>query len=242
MTAVGETFILAPRGQRGPGLSVTIVRGRAAGSGLGRCFRAAAIAACVMPGAMAAADTRTCAVSQVEGEAYLIASGERIGAEVGGTVSERVAFETGAEGRLEIRCSDGLVVTIGPESAVEAEGLLAATDQSESVFLRLVRGITGIVAPDRTWDRFEVETDLAIASVRSTDWLVAHDAETGSAVFVAGGVVEVSADGASETLSEGQGIDVVAGAGLGEIAEWGTERVVEARAALGFDWASATGQ
>ena len=185
-----------------------------------------------------AADTRMCAVSSVEGEAFFLISGERVAAIEGTDVAEASGLSTGAASRLEVMCDDGVVITLGPETEIAAEGLLAPTDQSEGIFLSLLRGITGIVAPNRTWDRFEVETDLAIASVRSTEWLVEHGSESGTAIFVSLGEVAVQSGNATRALSEGEGISVTASDGVGDIVTWQSDRVLRARTALGFGWAT----
>ena len=67
------------------------------------------------------------------------------------------------------RCDDGLVLTLGAGIEVELEGLIGPAGPAESIVLRLLRGIIGIEAPNRTWKSFEVWTPLAIASARTTD-------------------------------------------------------------------------
>ena len=52
-------------------------------------------------------------------------------------------------------------------------------------------GIAGFVAPQRSWNKFEVATEVAIASVRSTEWLVESDLEGTTAIFTRRGHVDV---------------------------------------------------
>lgn len=137
---------------------------------------------------------------------------------------------TGASSRLEIRFSDDSLMVIGESSRVQLKEFAPRTGGG-SALLELLEGILRIdLAPDSLWRDFDVRTYTAVASVRSTEWVV--EAEPGrTAVFVVSGSVEVTdplgRDGVR--LDAGFGTDVPFGAPPGEPKRWG-----EARAASAF--------
>ncbi|MEM9031275.1 MAG: hypothetical protein AAGB18_01405 [Pseudomonadota bacterium] len=200
--------------------------------------------ACFCTAPLRATELRICTVADVSGgAAFLVtAAGQTVAAEVGAPLGDIAGFETDPAARLEIRCEDGLVITLGPGTQMDAEGLLGPTDESAGVLLRLWRGITGLVAPNPTWSSLGVETELAIASVRSTEWLVEHEESVGSAVFVALGEVGVTIGDTAQVLSAGQGINAPPDGTPQDIVSWSEERIARSRAALGLGWASSDGQ
>lgn len=142
---------------------------------------------------------------------------------------------TGPDTRMHLSCDDGIAVTVGVATEIALDGLVGPSGPEHSIGLHLFSGITGIVAPRRNWDKFEVATDVAIASVRSTEWLVESDKE-GGAVFTRRGRVEVQAGGAKVSLGAGKGVTVSAKAVAGPVKTWSAKRLAEAGRALGYDW------
>lgn len=129
-----------------------------------------------------------------------------------------------AKARLESRA--GLTVTIGGGSEVELARYLAAPDGGRlEAVLRLVSGIVRLVGEPRPGvRRIEVETRTAVASVRSTDWLV-EITTAGTGVFVATGSVEVlGMAGGGTILEPGQGTDVAPGMRPAPAKTWGQAR------------------
>jgi hypothetical protein len=127
-----------------------------------------------------------------------------------------------------IRFEDGSLCTIGPDS----ELVLADLAASAGGWLELVRGIVRLIlAPGARSTETGVRTRAAVASVRSTDFIV-DAALDRAAVFVADGAVLVTGrlTGASVTLQGGEGTDV----GLREPPtppkRWGEKRVGEVTA------------
>ena len=104
-------------------------------------------------------------------------------------------METGNRARVEILSSDGIAVTIGFGTRVDPTSLTGLQGRDGDLLFDLVEDILGIVAPHRIWRSFRVPTSLAIASIRSTEWLVEHEAEAPTGVFVRHGEVTVAADG-----------------------------------------------
>ena len=144
-------------------------------------------------------------------------------------------IRTGAQTRVKITCNDAIVITIGGGTDVELSQLVGRSGRLFDAVLSLTNGILGVSAPHRTWRRFRVRTPLAIASVRSTDWIVTQ-ADTATAVFVNGGRVRVSASGKRAVLNAGQGVDIRATDAVLTVKTWGAKRVSGTKARLGFGW------
>jgi len=210
--------------------------------GRGAAFPIAALATLLSTFSVAegvAQEVRACSVSAIQGApARVRDSGRWSDLKVGRLSDDPEVVATGPGARLEIQCDDGLVLTLGGGIEVELEGLIGPAGQSESVVLRLLRGIVGIKAPKRTWKSFEVRTPLAVASARTTDWLVEYAELTGSGVFVRSGSVDVGAarGGGEVRLDAGEGVTIVPGATRVPVIRWGGARIAGAAATLGFGW------
>jgi hypothetical protein len=146
----------------------------------------------------------------------------------GASVAVGDTVVTGEGAKLDLRFSDGSLLTVGPSSRVEiARYAPEATGGQGEALLSLLSGIIKLIVNDGArWSRFAVETETAVASVRGTEWLV--DAAKGtSAVFVLRGSVEVAGRGTEDgsvTLGPGQGTDVAAGAAPTPPKLWGAKR------------------
>ena len=185
-----------------------------------------------------AADDRTCVAEAVEGDtANYWNDGTWAELREGQPLDPESKVSTGGNTRVKITCDDGVVVTVGVETELNLEQLAGTAGRDRNVVLQLISGIVGLVAPERTWSRFEVRTPVAIASVRSTEWLVEHAVAEGAAVFVRTGRVVVSLrDGRAFTLGDGEGITISPGGVPGEVKTWGAPRIEQSTEALGFDW------
>lgn len=182
----------------------------------------------------ALADERTCQIDQVSGQATLTHEGKRAKAEVGTAVSARDTLRTGGDGRVEILCSDGVVVTIGAETELGLGSLVGAQGPNESIAMSLHRGIARFLAPLRTWGQFNVHGPVAVASVRSTEWVM-ETPKRGTNVLVLDGSVTVRAkSGQGIILGPGHGVDVAADGTMGEGKTWGAERVEKTLKRLGL--------
>jgi len=192
-----------------------------------------------LPGVVAAQGSRACSVSAIEGApARVEVAGRWSALEVGPLRDGSRLIVTGPGARCEIRCSDGLILTLGGGIEVVLEGLIGRAGPSESVVLRLLRGIIGIDAPNRTWQSFQVHTPLAIASARTTSWLVEYAELTGAGFFVRSGSIDVAAvrGEANVRLSAGNGITILPGVLSAEVVRWSATRIGGAGATLGFGW------
>ncbi len=134
---------------------------------------------------------------------------------------------TGPAARLRIELKDGSHLSLGAESRIEIDSLtFTAGGDGLGGALELVYGILRTVLSGPKWrDGFALETRAAIASVRSTDFIVEAGADN-TAVFVAEGWVEVAPLSAPAlVLGSGFGVDVPLGANAVEAKAWGPARI-----------------
>jgi len=182
----------------------------------------------------AAAEDRTCQIDKASGQASLTHEGKRAKAEVGTTVSAKDTLRTGGDGRVELLCSDGVVVTIGAETELGLGSLVGEQGPTESIAMSLHRGIARFLAPVRTWGSFQVYGPVAVASVRSTEWVM-ETPKKGTNVLVLDGSVTVRAKSSEGIiLGPGHGVDVAADGTMGEPKTWGAERVEKTLKRLGL--------
>jgi hypothetical protein len=150
-------------------------------------------------------------------------------------------IRTGPDTQAELRCADGLALTVGVGTEASIESLVASARPSRNVVIWVFEGLVGLVSPTPRAGRTEIRAPLAIAAARSTEWLVSVAQDDATAVFARAGVVAVTpsaaAAGAPEALLRpGEGIDVTAAGGAGPVTNWGAARVARTGAALGFGW------
>ncbi|MCW5730088.1 MAG: FecR domain-containing protein [Alphaproteobacteria bacterium] len=147
---------------------------------------------------------------------------------------DRIA--TGSGGRAEMTLADGSRVTVGEESEVVVASFLTQQRGARAAVIELLKGIVRAVVPAGNWDRFEIRTATAIASVRSTDWLVDFDGNRTGVFVFSGGVGVTDPSGAGGVLLQPrQGSDVVRGQLPTRPVEWGQPRIDASLARLKFD-------
>lgn len=152
----------------------------------------------------------------------------------GDQIYEQDLIVTGADGRAKIRFEDGTTLSIGSGSQlsiVEFLGPTAATASTRRGVLSLLVGIVrAIVSPRTERPGLDIDTRVAVASVRSTDLMV-ESAPKGTATVALEGEVAVSSKppGPVETvmLTEGMGTDVVPDGPPSPPARWGAARVAD---------------
>lgn len=188
----------------------------------------------ILAAGSAVAEDRTCEISSVSGTASLTHEGKRAKAEVGTQVAAKDSLRTGGDGRIEILCSDQVVVTIGASTELGLGSLVGMQGPKETVAMSLHRGIARFLAPLRTWGQFNVHGPVAVASVRSTEWVM-ETPKKGTNVLVLDGSVTVRAkSGQGIILGPGHGVDVAADGTMGEPKTWGAERVEKTLKRLGL--------
>jgi hypothetical protein len=143
-------------------------------------------------------------------------------------------IRTGEDGRIEILCSDRTTVTVGAETELNLGSLVGEQGEAETISMSLHRGIARFLAPVRTWGNFNVFGPVAVASVRSTEWVM-ETPKLGTNVLVLKGRVEVrSKRSEAWILGAGIGVDVARDGTLGEPKQWGAERVEKTLKRLAF--------
>jgi hypothetical protein len=183
-----------------------------------------------------AAEPSVGAVAAQRGTAVAIRGAGIVALTEGQPVFAGDIVRTGPEARLLIVCRDGLHIAIGGGTEVALRAYLADRSAgSLQVALGLLRGIVRLfgdrVMPRR---RIEVDTRTALASVRSTEWLV-EVTERGTGVLAITGEVEVRGlAGGLVVLRPGEGTDVAPGAVPRPAARWGEARRRDAIARTGF--------
>ncbi len=190
----------------------------------------------VMASTQAASAERRCVVEAIKGRSVEYRSGSKwIDLKAAALPHGATRIRTGPQTRLKITCDDAIVITIGRRTEVELSRLVGRSGSRVDTVLSLDNGILGVSAPHRTWRHFRVRTPLAIASVRSTDWIVTQT-DAATAVFVDHGRVQVLAFGNHETLEAGQGADIRSNDTAITAETWAAERVSDTKARLGFAW------
>lgn len=203
-------------------------------------IRLLSLAAGALPGmllwsaAPAAAETRNCQIERVAGTASISHEGARSPATAGMALAPRDQIRTGGDGRVEIRCSDQTTVTIGAETEINLGSLVGEQGDDETIGMSLHRGIARFLAPVRTWGTFNVFGPVAVASVRSTEWVM-ETPKRGTNVLVLKGRVEVrSKKSEGIILGPSHGVDVAPDGTMGEAKIWGPARVEKTLARLAF--------
>lgn len=174
-------------------------------------------------------------LSRANGEVSIGRGGNQFAGAVHAAIEITDRIRTGADSRAEITFTDNSILTVGPVSEVAIAGFAPAEAESNAV-LDLLAGIARVTVNAATnWNRFEVRTATAVASVRGTDYLVELN-EKGSAVFVSEGRVAVSSRAGAGTviLREGQGVDVTAELKPLVVKTWGAKRRDAALARVSF--------
>lgn len=196
-----------------------------------RVFRALAVVFFVACGpAWAAADEMPIGkVVQKSGFVTLTREDRTRVVPVGAPVLAEDRVVTAADGRVEIAFRDRTVLVIGPASeVVVADYRIDGGGNRLRALLSLLGGIlrsTVAKAPDG--GTFDVETRVAVASVRSTEWVIEAENREHTAVFVVDGAVEVvsKSEKTGARVEAGFGTDVFAGKAPTPPKQWGKKRV-----------------
>ena len=143
---------------------------------------------------------------------------------VGDAVFVEDILRTGSDARALIVCRDGLQIAIGPATELALRRFAAAEGRLEAAF-GLLRGITRLVGSLVGGESaIDLDTRTAVASVRSTEWIVESSAPGTAALAITGAVSVRSLAGGVVTLRAGEGTDVAPGAAPRAPALWGEAR------------------
>ena len=151
--------------------------------------------------------------------------------QVGSAVFKNDTISTQSGSRLKVEFNNGSLLAIGEESRValtKYTPVLAGGRLLTAV--KLFLGIVRSTLPKGRLNGFEVHTQAAIASVRSTDWLVERTEGQTSVLAIEGRVSVQSPPqfGSFVTVDPGFGIDVRDGVSGAQPKRWPADRVARA--------------
>ena len=172
--------------------------------------------------ARAQTDDPVAEVAGLSGPAAALRDAGAVALRVGAPIYRDDRLRTLPGARLWITFADGSELVLGGDSKV---AVARYQPEHGRTTLDLLRGILrATVTWAAGWRSFDVETRSAVASARSTEWVVVWS-EDGTAVFVVDGEVSVAGAGARVRLGPGDGTDVPPGAAPGAPKQWGQARV-----------------
>jgi len=166
---------------------------------LARKFAAAAAMGllCSVTTAALAADAGT--ILTFKGDCTVEADGKRALAKPNDTVAVGSTIEVPDGGKLKLRLVDGSVVSVAPGTRMTIQAASAAPEKRD-VVLALASGLLrAVVAPAAPNSRFEVDTAVGVAAVRSTDWFVETHPDR-MQVGVLAGVVSLSSSATKHSV------------------------------------------
>lgn len=185
--------------------------------------------------AQTASSAVSCEAARVIGAATLRRDGQDLAIRPGTRIAQSDDVATARESRLEIVCGDGSRLVLGADSRVRLARFAGAAARPSGL-VELFAGIVRFVLPSaHRWERFDVVTRTAVASVRSTTWIVESAGDRSSVFVVDGGVLVSSrATQGQVFLQPGEGVDIGTGPTPLRSNTWGRARAddVVARTSL----------
>ena len=150
----------------------------------------------------------------ISGDCFVLSGGSRAALGLGEPVQVGDILEVAAAAKLKLRMADGSLVSLasGTRTTIRAYAVDAA-GQRQDATLSLGQGLLrAIVAPVTGPARFEVDTAVGTAAVRSTDWFV-EASPASMQVGVLSGTIMMTSDatGASITIPARWGARLEAG-------------------------------
>ena len=180
-------------------------------------------------GQTAAAQEVVAQIDAVTGQAFVNRDAERLAAEAGLKVHRLDEVMTYGDGRLRLNFRDGTVITIGPNSRVLVQHYLDTLGGADTraPLLTLVVGILRAAVPKIGSLGWSVQTRAAVASSRSTEWIMEARGETTSLVVLAGRVEVMNEEGDVLRLTGGEGVDITPSLPMPATASrWAAARVI----------------
>lgn len=181
--------------------------------------------------AQAQSATRIGQVASLTGPAIALRGDQAVSLYRGAPIYRSDRLRTLADSKIRIAFDDGSELILGSGSTVLIARFAPGSGESGSGLLRLLKGILRIaLGHGGHWKRFDVESRFAVASARSTEWIV-QEAAKGDAVFVVSGTVAVRAAGQEVVLGPGDGTDIAPGAPPTPSHRWGAARANQVQSA-----------
>lgn len=137
----------------------------------------------------------------VSGDCAVESGGKRTALALGATLQVGDTVDVGADARLKLRMADGSILSVasGTKMTVTAYSVNAA-GQRQGATLSMPQGLLhAVVAPVDPPAKFEVDTAVGTAAVRSTDWLIEATA-TSEEVSVLTGAVAVTSKATGHSI------------------------------------------
>jgi hypothetical protein len=131
----------------------------------------------------------------VSGTCVVESAGNSTALALGAAVQVGDTVDVGADGRLKLRMADGSIVAVGSGTRMTVTAYaVTASGQRQAAQLALAHGLLHtVVSPSQPAAKFEVDTAVGTAAVRSTDWLVEATATDQEVSVLSGSVVVTSA-------------------------------------------------
>jgi len=113
-------------------------------------------------------------VLSFNGDCFLNSGGQRATLAIGASVHVGDSIDVPEKSKLQLHMADGSVLGLGPGTHLSIDGYTVSTNREQrDVRLGLDAGLLHATVAKMTQpSNFEVDTALAIASTRSTDWLI----------------------------------------------------------------------
>lgn len=182
------------------------------------------VLAAAVPGQ--AAEPAVGRVVQQQGDVRVARGGAVVLLALGAEVLRRDRIVSGHDGRVRIEFVDRSLVAIGSDTELLVADYAAGRDGRRlGAVLSLLSGIVRAVVAE-PGGSFDITSRAAVASARSTEWLM-ETTGAGTAVFAAAGVVAVQSVGTNAVveLTPGMGTDVPPGVAPTQPKLWGKARV-----------------
>ncbi len=156
-------------------------------------------------------------LAYIEGQVTLERAGSgQQDAIIGDTIRTGDSLYTGTAGFVEITLESGSTISIDAGSVFNMGEISDPEAKSRKRgFFRVLLGSVSFKFRNLTREP-DVGTPLVVCSVRGTDFTVYAAPDGASMTIVTDGLVEVSSGGENVLLSADEGVEVVAGLGLGE--------------------------
>ncbi|MFI4948230.1 MAG: FecR domain-containing protein [Alphaproteobacteria bacterium] len=153
-------------------------------------------------------------VVAISGQCYVESDGKRTALKFADKVNVADTVDVPAGAKLKLRMNDGSIISVAASSQLTiASYTIDADGKRHDVELSLGQGLMrAVVAPIDRPARFEVNTALAAAAVRSTDWFIEAQPGVATVAVLVGGVGLTSkATNASVLVPARSGSSVEAG-------------------------------
>jgi hypothetical protein len=110
----------------------------------------------------------------LSGDCFVVSGGSRAALRLGQPVQVGDILDVAASGKLKLRMADGSIVSIASATRMAIRAYTVdAAGQRQDANLSLGQGLLrAVVAPVTGPAKFEVDTAVGTAAVRSTDWFV----------------------------------------------------------------------